>query len=68
MDSKEQTMPQIDFEQLCQEAQEFLDYDPRFFDSEEGSFEWWGKRVYFVKSEDFFTLDVEGVEVTCGRP
>jgi hypothetical protein len=58
----------IDVDQLCNEVQEFLDADPRFFDTDEGSFEWNYERVYFTKLPDAFILEVQGIEVTCARP
>lgn len=58
----------IDIEQLCQDAQEFLDLDPRFFDEDEGVFEYHYTKVMFTKLPDYFILEVEGVEVVCTRP
>ena len=60
-------MAHLDLELLCSEAREYLDTDPRFFDAEEGSFEWWGERVFFTKLPDSFVLEVQGVEVSCAR-
>lgn len=59
---------QIDIEQLCSDAQEFLDTDPRFFDEDAGSFEYHSERIYFTKLPDVFVLEVQGIEVTCVRP
>lgn len=58
----------IDVEQLCQDAQDYLDLDPRFFDADEGSFEYDHTRVFFTKLPDHFVLEVEGMEVICSRP
>lgn len=58
---------QIDIEQLCSDVQEFLDSDPRFFDEDEGSFEYDAQRIYFTKLPDLFVLEVQGVEVSCMR-
>jgi hypothetical protein len=57
----------IDIEQLCSDVQEFLDTDPRFFDADEGSFEYHYERVYFTKLDDRFVLEVQGIEVRCPR-
>ncbi|NML04296.1 hypothetical protein [Sphingomonas sp. G-3-2-10] len=58
----------IDIEQLCSDAQEFLDSDPRFFNENEGSFEYHYERVFFTKTPDLFVLEVQGIEVSCIRP
>ena len=60
-------MPKIDLSQLADEAQEFLDLDPRFWDRDEGSFEWSGQRVYFRKLVDrlfVMTWDGRSLEFT----
>ena len=43
-------------EQLIDDAQNYLDLDPRFFDQDEGSFEWWGRVVEFFKTADEINL------------
>ena len=55
-------------EQLVEECQQYLDYDPRFFDANEGAFTWWGKVVEFFKTADEITLNVDGQSVTFPRP
>ena len=59
---------QIDTDQLCNEVQEFLDADHRFFDQNEGSFEFYGERVHYVRLPDEFVLTVGGETITCLRP
>lgn len=60
-------MPNVDFEQLAKDAQEYLDLDPRFWDCEEGSFVWWGEIVLFSKSGDWLVLEVQGCSVEVAR-
>ena len=58
---------QIDTEQLCSEVQEHLDADPRFFDQDEGVFEFYGERVHYVRLPDEFKLTIGGESITCVR-
>ncbi len=58
----------IDTDQLCNEVQEFLDADHRFFDQDEGVFEFYGERVHYVRLPDEFVLTVGSEIITCVRP
>ncbi len=59
---------QIDTDQLCSDVQEFLDVDHRFFDQDEGVFEYYGERVHYVRLCEEFVLTVGEETVTCLRP
>ncbi len=58
----------VDTDQLCNEVQEFLDTDPRFFDQDEGSFEYHGERVHYVRLPDEFVLTIGQETISCVRP
>jgi hypothetical protein len=48
-------------QQLIQDVTEYLDLDPRFWDKDEGEFEYDGEQVFFRKLPDSVLLFVEGV-------
>ena len=48
-------------QQLINDVTEYLDLDPRFWDKDEGSFEWDDFEVFFRKTPDVVFLFVEGV-------
>lgn len=47
--------------QLIQDVQEYLDIDPRFWNKDDGEFEYDGLIVHFRKLEDETLLFVDGV-------
>ena len=59
---------QIDTDQLCNEVQEFLDADHRFFDQNEGVFLYYGESVHYVRLPDEFVLTIGSETITCVRP
>ncbi len=48
-------------EQLIQDVTEFLDLDPRFFNKDDGEFEYGGQTVFFRKTPNVIFLFVEGM-------
>ncbi|CAN5119008.1 hypothetical protein BH10PLA2_BH10PLA2_00210 [soil metagenome] len=53
-------------EQLIQDVTEYLDLDPRFWNKEEGSFEYDDLEVFFRKLPGSILLFVEGVVYEAG--
>ncbi|MFX4087074.1 hypothetical protein ACKU27_18445 [Sphingobium yanoikuyae] len=48
-------------QQLIQDVTEYLDIDPRFWNKDEGEFEYDGEQVFFRKLTDSVLLFVDGV-------
>ena len=65
---EEADVAQIDWNQLCEDAAQYLDGDHRYWSEDEGAFTWGAVRVWFEKTRDSIILTVEGETRECGRP
>jgi hypothetical protein len=61
-------MPALDLELLEDHVLNYLDLDPRFWDQDEGAFDFCGERVFYRRLPDAFMLEVAGLELELPRP
>lgn len=54
-------------EQLAEDVQQFLDFDPVHWNSDEGHLVYDGANVFYRKLPDFFIIEVGDTELTIPR-